>query len=292
MRSRRARSRPGRVLPAHAPAGAPPVPSHARAGLRARPRPVGATPPGRRSRRRSPRRRQSLLVVMPLGGDHHGRARPDVEAGEVERGAHDDPVGMMGGPVLVVDDGRPPTEHPGQRDQGADGRGAADHHDVRRRQHRLQVDLERALTLAGHRHRDHPFPGPAVQLVGRAEEHQPRVTVLQRLLRLPHHGRLRAGPAQPPHDRAVGEDQGLVPLLARRRATSPHHGGQHEGVPPAPGVGGEFEHGARTHRLGPGLSAAPRAAPWPAGWPPTPGWTSPASPRCAPRGGRGRPRPR
>ena len=107
-------------------------------------------------------------------------------------------------------------------------RRSSDHDDLRPGKHRLQVDLQRALALTRHRNRDHAVGRSLVELVGLAEEQQPRASVDHRLLRLAHHRRLRARTAEPALHGAVGADDRLRADVARRRRPSPHHRGQRE----------------------------------------------------------------
>ena len=94
-----------------------------------------------------------------------------------------------------------------------------------RGEERLQVDLHRALALARHRDGDDASScSRAVELVGRAEEQQPRLAVGQRRQRLPHDGRLartrrRASPRTVPsaeHDAL----RPTCPELGARRHTT------------------------------------------------------------------------
>jgi len=118
-----------------------------------------------------------------------------------------------GGKRRQVADGIDAVAHhlaqPGQR--ARTGRLAEDQQ-LRRRQHRLQVDVHAASTVAGHRQRGHARA--VVRLRVWRERHEPRPSLLERQARLSLHGGLRAVAAQPAVIGAVGGDDGHVAGLA------------------------------------------------------------------------------
>jgi hypothetical protein len=108
--------------------------------------------------------------------------------------------------IRPADEICPPAQGPGQAGQRAGHRGIADDHQVRHRQHRLDVDLERSLALAGDRDHGHAvryrraelFRGPKQQQPGRSLRHHP--------LCLADHHRLGAGAADPAVQLALAGD--------------------------------------------------------------------------------------
>ena len=121
---------------------------------------------------------------MSLRGDHHHRAGVDVTGGEVG----------------AVDEVGPPTEHARHLAQRVRHRRAADDDEMGSRQHRLDVDLERALALAGDGDHRHAL-GDVAELLGGSQQQQSGLAVDDRLLRFAEHDRLGTRPADPAVDR-------------------------------------------------------------------------------------------
>src|SRR6185437_3497883 len=124
-----------------------------------------------------------------------------------------------------------PAERTGQVGQRLRHRRAADDDQARRGLHRLDEHLQRALALAGDRHDRHPLRDRLAELIRRAQEQQARLAVGDHLPGLADDHRLRAGPADPALDLAVGRDDRAAAQLARRRALPPHDGGHRERPP-------------------------------------------------------------
>ena len=148
-----------------------------------------------------------VFVAMSLRRDHDDRTCVDL--GRRELGT----VGELG----------PPPEHLGEIAQRVRHRRATDDHEVRRRHHGLDVDLERPVALARERDDGHAL-GHVSEQLGVAEQQQARLAVDDRALRLSDHGRLRARTADPPEDLPIGGDEGPRALLPRRGALSPDNG--------------------------------------------------------------------
>ena len=68
------------------------------------------------------------------------------------------------------------------------------------------------------------------ELVGRTEEHQPRLAVAERLERLPHDDRLGARAADEPVHGAVVEDDALRAQMPGARRAPPDDGREREGA--------------------------------------------------------------
>ena len=126
-----------------------------------------------------------LFVAVALGGDDDDGVRAStIGGGEVRP---------------VVRRSTPPAERLGQVGQGVRHRGAADDDQVRGREHRLDVDLQRPLALARDRDDRHAVRDRAAELLGRAEQEQPRLArpVMTRCASRMTTGSAQAPPIQP-----------------------------------------------------------------------------------------------
>ncbi len=138
-----------------------------------------------------------LLVAVPLRGDHDDRPRID----------------CLGREVSTVDELGAPPEDLREVAQHVRHRRAAHHDEVRGRHDRLDVHLHRALALTRDGDDDHAV-GHVAELLGRAEQQEPRLAVDNRGLRFSDDRRLRARAADPAVDRTGRGDDRPRALLA------------------------------------------------------------------------------
>src|SRR5215469_18184803 len=99
-------------------------------------------------------------------------------------------------------------------------------------QHRLNVDLQCAVTLAGHRYHCHALLDCATELVRVAEQQQLRGARGENLLGGPDDCWLSAGTADPAAKFAVRGDDRARAGLAGGWALSPDDGSEREGLAP------------------------------------------------------------
>ena len=94
------------------------------------------------------------------------------------RGDHDDGAGVdvVGGEVGRVDEVGAPAQGDGQVAQRVRHRRPSDDDEVRRCQHRFDVDLHRALALAGDGDERHAV-GNRAEMPGQAEQQQARLAI-------------------------------------------------------------------------------------------------------------------
>ena len=192
-------------------------------GVEHRPTPLGARDQADVGDARIERVDERLLLVEPVRGDDDGVGR-----------AH---LRQRPGLDLVAEGGA----HHGQRLRD---RTVTDDADRRGGQHRLHEDLQGPAGQAGV---VHDGLAGLLRLRLRRDPQQDGGSGLERREPLRSHRRLRALAADEPLDRAVGEDDRLVPRLGRRRALREHHAGVHERDPVGAKRLGPLVHCPRGH---------------------------------------------
>jgi hypothetical protein len=159
------------------------------------------------------------------------------------RGYHDHGplVRVRRGEVGAIDKVGPPAQIGGKLDERVRHGRASDNNQVGNGDDRLDVDSQRTLALAGNGHDRHAVSCQLAELVGTAEQQQPRLAGRDNVPSLAQHRRLGTGAADPAAHLAVGGEDRPRARLAGRRPLPPDHRGQRERLTAPRQLRGLFE---------------------------------------------------